>query len=80
MTNLVENALQGMPQARRAPAANVPSEVPVRPPRERSLVKRILQGDALKADVRRFFRVRGADLPAAWDPDSVVAVEQILSH
>jgi len=80
MTNLVENALQGMPQARRAPAANVPSEVPVRPPRERSLVKRILQGDALKADVRRFFRVRGADIPQAWDPDSVVAVEHILSH
>jgi len=80
MTNLVENALQGMPQARRVPYSSVPSEVPVRPPRERSLVKSILQGDALKADVRRFFRVRGQDVPLAWDPDSVVAVEQVLSR
>jgi hypothetical protein len=43
-------------------------------------VRSILQGDALKADVKRFFRVRGTDVPVAWDPDSVVAVEQILSH
>jgi hypothetical protein len=80
MTNLVETALQGMPPARRAPSASVPSEVPVRPPRERSLVKSLLQGDAMKADVRRFFRVRSTGIPVDWDPDSVVAVEQILSR
>jgi len=80
MTNLVESALQGMPQTRRVPNTGVPSEVPVRPPRERSMMKSLLQGDAMKADVRRFFRVRNTDIPGDWDPDSVVAVEQILSR
>lgn len=80
MTNLVETALQGLPPTRRVPSADVPSEVPVRPPRERSLVKSLLQGDAMKADVRRFFRVRNAEIPGEWDPESVVAVEQILSR
>ena len=80
MSHLVENALQTMPQARRAPVPSVPTEVPVRPPRERSLVRSLFQGDALKADVRRFFRVRENGIPGDWDPDSVIAVEQILAR
>jgi len=44
------------------------------------LVRTLLQGDALKADVRRFFRVRRHSVPIDWDADPVIAVEQILSR
>lgn len=80
MTNLVANAIQAMPQTRRGPSASIPSEVPVRPPRERSLVRSFLQGDALKADVRRFFKVRRESIPGSWDPELIVSIEQILSR
>ena len=80
MTNLVEIALQGMPPIRRAPAAAVHHQVPVRPPRNRSLVRTLLQGDALKADVKRFFRTRQDSLPAHWDVDVVVEVERSLAR
>ncbi|MEN9307477.1 MAG: hypothetical protein RL173_1409 [Fibrobacterota bacterium] len=80
MTNLVEIALQGMPPTRRAPAAAIHHVVPVRPPRTRSLVSTLLQGDALKADVKRFFRTRHGSLPVAWDMDMAVEVERSLGR
>ena len=79
MTRLVETALQGMPSTRKVRPVEVPREVPVRPPRERSLVRSLLQGDGLKADVRRFFRARARGIPSDWDPESVIAIEQVLS-
>lgn len=80
MANLVENALQGMPAVRRASPATIQQEVPVRSPRNRSLVRTLLQGDALKADVKRFFKAREGTLPAHWDIDSVVEVERSLAR
>lgn len=80
MVDLVESALQGMPVRRAIPQVEAFTEIPVRPPRARSLVRTLLQGDALKADVRRFFRVRKHSIPNGWDADPVIAVEQILSR
>lgn len=80
MSTLVENALQGMPALRKTPADAVHQEVPVRGPRSRSLVRTLLQGDALKADVKQFFRKRQASLPAQWEPDVVVEVERSLAR
>ena len=69
-----------MPAIRRPPAAAVQNEVPVRSPRSRSLVRTLLQGDALKSDVKRFFRAREGSLPSSWDPDSVVEIERSLAR
>lgn len=80
MSALVENALQGMSATRRAPASTVHQEVPVRAPRTRSLVRTLLQGDALKADVKQFFRTRQSSLPAQWEVDVVVDVERSLAR
>ncbi|QQS03176.1 MAG: hypothetical protein IPK50_12740 [Fibrobacterota bacterium] len=80
MVDLVESALQGMPVKGGIPQVEAFTEVPVRPPRARSLVRTLLQGDALKADVRRFFRVRRHSVPGSWDADPVIGVEQILSR
>ncbi len=80
MTNLVENALQSMSPTRRAPAAAIHHDAPVRPPRNRSLVRSLLQGDALKADVKRFFRTRQDSLPSSWEVDSVVEIERSLAR
>jgi hypothetical protein len=80
MSTLVEDALQGMSAVRRAPAEAVHQEVPVRAPRTRTLVRTLLQGDALKADVKQFFRKRQASLPAQWDMDVVIQVERSLAR
>lgn len=80
MTNLVENALQGMPPVRRTPADVVHHEAPVRSPRNKSLVRTLLQGDALKADVKRFFRARQESLPTDWDADVAVEIERSLTR
>jgi hypothetical protein len=80
MMNVVGSALQTMPPPSRGGGSAMPSEVPVRPPRERSLVRSILQGDALKSDIRRFFRVRSESIPEAWTPEVVSTVEQVLQR
>jgi hypothetical protein len=43
-------------------------------------VRTLLQGDALKADVKQFFRKRQASLPAQWDMDVVIQVERSLAR
>lgn len=80
MSFLVENALQGMSATRRTPAVDIPQEVPVRSPRTRSLVRTLLQGDALKADVKQFFRKRQQTLPVQWDAEVVIEVERSLAR
>ncbi len=80
MANVVEAALQGLSTAPASPGADDPREVPVRAPRSRSLVRTLLQGDALKADARQFFRRRQGFLPDDWEVDRIVEIERVLER
>lgn len=76
---MVRGALGTVSNSRPLPSDGEPSSIPVRPPRPRNLARQILEGDALKADAKRFLARRGDSVPSDWTAEGILDAEQALA-
>lgn len=76
---LVPNALRSVPLSRASSPGSDLASIPVRPPRPRNLARQLLEGDALKADAKRFLSRRKSALPEDWTLEGILTVEQALA-
>lgn len=79
MERVVRGALGTVVVSRPIPQDGEPSSIPVRPPRPRNLARQILEGDALKADAKRFLSRRRDSVPYFWSVDGILDAEQALA-
>lgn len=76
---MVRGALGTVSVSRPLPLEGEPNSIPVRPPRPRNLARQILEGDALKADAKRFLARRKNSVPADWTVEGILEAEQALA-
>lgn len=71
-------AVGGVSPSRSQTQEGEPSSIPVRSPRPRNLARQLLEGDALKADAKRFLAHRRGGVPDSWSVEGIVQAEQAL--
>lgn len=76
---MVTGILGSISTSRPLPQEDEPGSIPVRSPRPRNLARQILEGDALKADAKRFLSRRRDSVPPEWTVDGIAEADQALA-
>ena len=79
LARMVQGIVGRVSTSRPLPQEDEPGSIPVRSPRPRNIARQILEGDALKADAKRFLAHRRESVPSDWTVEGIVEAEQALA-